>query len=224
MNSPTLTCAVTIHESSYDGRGRRLKKVVTNAGQYDGTVVFYYDGWKIIETRDGSGNLYQQFIHGTQYIDELVMMRVKDKGDLYVHQDANWNVIALTDLGGSVVQRNTYTPYGQMTVHQGTSFGDRDGDLDVDATDKGTPGSTLSESETHRVFERFWRADSSHREAHKNRCGLGLPLCQAVSAQLGGSIEATPGPDGIFNATVRLPYALSPRVLLDERQHLRERH
>ena len=41
---------VTIHTASYDGRGRRLKKVVTNAGQYDGTVVFYYDDWKIIET------------------------------------------------------------------------------------------------------------------------------------------------------------------------------
>ncbi len=37
---------------------------------------------------------------GTQYIDELVMVRVKDKGDLYVHQDANWNVVGLTDLGG----------------------------------------------------------------------------------------------------------------------------
>ncbi|MGB2986228.1 MAG: hypothetical protein WBE26_10125 [Phycisphaerae bacterium] len=42
------------------------------------------------ETRDGLGNLYQQAIHGTQYIDELVMVRVKDKGDLYVHQDADW--------------------------------------------------------------------------------------------------------------------------------------
>ena len=39
---------VTIHTASYDGRGRRIKKVVTNTGQHDGTVVFYYDGWKII--------------------------------------------------------------------------------------------------------------------------------------------------------------------------------
>ncbi len=75
----------------------------------------------------------QQFVHGTQYIDELVMMRRKaersegeppaigkvskdarvrattcpqqtstkrvrgGKGDLYVHQVANWNVIGLTD-------------------------------------------------------------------------------------------------------------------------------
>ncbi len=47
----------------------------------------------------------QQFIHGTQYIDELVMMRRKDKGDLYVHQDANWNVIGVSDLGGRLVEK-----------------------------------------------------------------------------------------------------------------------
>jgi len=135
---------VTLQTSEFDGQGRRIKKVVTNTGQWDGTTVFLFDGQKIIETRDGSGNLVQQFIHGTQYIDELVMMRAKSKGDLYVHQDANWNVIALTDLGGSIVERNVYTPYGEVTVHQETSYGDRDGDGDVDSTDKGTVGTTCT--------------------------------------------------------------------------------
>ena len=136
--------SVTIHEAEFDGRGRRIKKVVTNAGPDNGTVVFYYNGWKMIETRDGSGNLYQQFIHGTQYIDEIVMTRIADQGEYYVHQDANWNVIALTDMGGNVLERYEYTPYGQFTAHQVTGFGDRDGDGDVDATDKGTPGTTCS--------------------------------------------------------------------------------
>ena len=72
-----------------------MKKVVTNSGDFDGTVVYLFDGHKIIETRDGSNNVVRQFIHGTQYIDELVMMRAIDKGDLYIHQDANFNVIAL---------------------------------------------------------------------------------------------------------------------------------
>jgi RHS repeat-associated protein len=99
-------------------------------------VVYLYDGQKVIETRDGSANLVQQFIHGTQYIDELVMVRVADKGDLYVHQDANWNVIGLTDLGGSLVERYDYTPYGEVTVYQETGFGDYDGDGDVDSTDR----------------------------------------------------------------------------------------
>lgn len=103
-----------------------------------------YDGQKIIETRNGSGTTVQQFIHGTQYIDELVMVRVKDKGDLYVHQDANWNVIGMTDLGRHLVERDVYSPYGELTVHQSTGYGDRDGDGDVDSTDKGTVGTTCT--------------------------------------------------------------------------------
>ncbi len=127
---------VTIQTAEYDGIGRRMKKVVTNSGDLDGTVVYFYDGWKICETRDGSNNVYQQFIHGTRYIDELVMVRVADKGDLYVHQDANWNVIGLTDMGGSTVERYVLSPYGQLTVNQETGYGDYDGDGDVDATDR----------------------------------------------------------------------------------------
>jgi len=88
--------------------------------------------------------MVQQYIHGRQYIDELVMVRVKNKGDLYVHQDANWNVIGLTDLGGHLVERYVYTPYGELTVHQTTGYGDRDGDGDVDSDDKGTPGTTCT--------------------------------------------------------------------------------
>ena len=135
---------VTLQTAEYDGKGRRMKKVVTKSGPLDSTVVYLYDGWKICETQNGSDVMVQQFIHGTQYIDELVMVRVKDKGDLYVHQDANWNVVALTDLGTHLVERYVYTPYGELIVEQETSFGDRDGDADVDSTDKGTPGSTCT--------------------------------------------------------------------------------
>ena len=87
--------------------------------------------------QDGSDTMVQQFIHGTQYIDELVMVRVKDKGDLYIHQDANWNVVALTDLGTHLVERYVYTPYGELIVEQETGFGDYDGDGDVDNSDRG---------------------------------------------------------------------------------------
>ena len=72
------------------------------------------------------------------------MTRVKDKGEFTIHQDANWNVIATTDMAGRLQERYEYTPYGEVTVFQKTSFGDRDGDLDVDATDKGTVGTTCT--------------------------------------------------------------------------------
>jgi len=135
---------ITVQTANFDGLGRRMKKAVTNSGDQDATVVYLYDGQKIIQANDGSGNMVQQFIHGTQYIDELVMVRVKDKGDLYVHQDANWNVIGLSDLGGHLVERYKYSPYGEVAVDQVTGFGDRDGDSTVNSTDKGTVGVTCT--------------------------------------------------------------------------------
>ena len=163
---------VTIHTARYDGLGRRVRKVVTNAGVQDGTTVFYYEGQKIIETRDGSGNMVMQAIHGVRYIDELVMLRFADKGDLYVHQGersereqaaigkasriarvrpatrperasttratggANFNVIALTDLAGRVVEQYSYKPYGEVTVDQSRAFGDVNGDGDTNPLDR----------------------------------------------------------------------------------------
>jgi hypothetical protein len=46
--------------------GRRIKKVVTNAGDYDKTEVYFYDGQGIVQINNGSGTMVQQFIHGTQ--------------------------------------------------------------------------------------------------------------------------------------------------------------
>jgi RHS repeat-associated protein len=128
---------VTYQTANFDGLGRRIKKVVANSGDLDGTTVFYYDGQGIIETRDGSGNLVSQFVRGLRYIDEVVMVRAKDEGELYVHQDANWNVVGLTDLGGRLVERYVYRPYGEVIVHQLGGYADYDGDGDVDANDRG---------------------------------------------------------------------------------------
>jgi LytS/YehU family sensor histidine kinase len=50
-----------------------------------------------------------QVYHGTRYIDEVVGLRVKDQGRLYAHQDANWNVTALTDLTGRVIEQYWYS-------------------------------------------------------------------------------------------------------------------
>ncbi len=61
---------VVIQTAEFDGLGRRIKKVVTNSGDLDGTVIYLYDGWQIIETWNGSQQMEQQFIWGTQYIDD----------------------------------------------------------------------------------------------------------------------------------------------------------
>lgn len=56
-----------------------------------------------------------------------------------------------------------------------------------------------------RVFDRFWRNDSSQHGGQKTHCGLGLPLCKSVIEQLGGSINALVGANGIFTLTLRIP-------------------
>jgi RHS repeat-associated protein len=85
-----------------------------------------------------------QVYHGTRYIDEVVGLRVKDQGRLYAHQDANWNVTALTDLTGRVIEQYWYSPYGQLEAHVASHPFDFDDDGDVDAQDiaAGTSGGT----------------------------------------------------------------------------------
>jgi two-component system heavy metal sensor histidine kinase CusS len=68
-------------------------------------------------------------------------------------------------------------------------------------------GSSLPSEDIDRVFERFWRADPSYQDTdEESRCGLGLPLCKAVTEQLGGSICATADDSGMFTITIRLPH------------------
>ncbi|MCG3125447.1 MAG: hypothetical protein CHACPFDD_00269 [Phycisphaerae bacterium] len=110
------------------------------------TVNFYYDDqWRIVETRNGSNQATWQHLWGTQYIDELIWL--ERNGDptigndtdpdgtagegaespadhrYFAHQDRNWNVVALTDhgidVGGTLVERYTYTPYGDTQALQG---------------------------------------------------------------------------------------------------------
>lgn len=129
--------AVTFQTAEFYADGRRAGKNVTNSGDFDVDIRYYYDGQRICETRVGTEtSAHQQFIHGTRYIDELVMVRVAGKGDLYVHQDANWNVIGLSDMGGTLVERNVYKPYGEVTVHTETGYGDYTGDGKVNSTDR----------------------------------------------------------------------------------------
>ncbi|GJM25785.1 MAG: hypothetical protein DHS20C16_22000 [Phycisphaerae bacterium] len=126
---------VTIHEAAFDGLGRRVVKTVSNSGDLDGVTEYYHNSNQIIETRDGSGNLETQVYHGTQYIDEVVGQRIANMGRVYVHQDANYNVTGTTDLTARQIERNYYSPYGQLEVAVDSHPFDYDDDGDVDADD-----------------------------------------------------------------------------------------
>ncbi|MCC7291862.1 MAG: hypothetical protein IT449_07365 [Phycisphaerales bacterium] len=134
------TDATTLRTAEFDALGRRIEKVVSNSGDLDGTFRYGYNGQQLIETRDGSGNVLLQAYYGTQYIDELVALKL-EHGYCTVSQDANYNVTTLTDLAGRVLERVFYTEYGQPIIESESYFGDGDGDGDVDATDDAALGS-----------------------------------------------------------------------------------
>ena len=160
----------TIATYSYLPDNRRASKVVEHCGieavandAGDTTVHFYYGGgmgmggmdmggvgvsparWNVFETRNGSNQSTRQWVWGTQYVDEVLLMDVNGdpatsndcdpdtaaQGELgqdrryFYHQDRNWNVVALTeyDDGAGVTarihERYAYTPYGEFVVTKG---------------------------------------------------------------------------------------------------------
>jgi hypothetical protein len=101
---------------------------------------------------NGSDEVTLQVFPHARYIDEVVGLRVKDQGRMYAHQAEgdqggslkDWNVTALTDLTGRVIEQYWYSPYGQLEAHVAAHPFDFDDDGDVDAQDiaAGTSGGT----------------------------------------------------------------------------------
>jgi len=72
--------------------------------------------WQPADVRNGSDQTERVFVFGTQYVDEPICMAVnsdpqtdgdcfdEDDGRYFYHQDANYNVVALTDKIGRAVE------------------------------------------------------------------------------------------------------------------------
>ncbi len=116
--------SVLIATYSYDGAGRRIRKVV-HTGTGAGTTDYYYDNWNVIEERDAANALAQQYVYG-MYIDEPLVIDRNLDGDslatgggdsrLYYHQNASYSVYALTDELGQTAEGYLYDAYGRQTV------------------------------------------------------------------------------------------------------------
>jgi len=105
-----------VAEYAYDGVNRRTVKKRYSSGSLTETRDFYYsDQWQVIEERLAT-TVVEQFIWGIRYVDDLIL-RDRDVGAgvierLYACQDANFNVVALTDTGGFASLRFGYDAYG----------------------------------------------------------------------------------------------------------------
>jgi RHS repeat-associated protein len=129
---------VTIATYEYDGLTRRIQE--TQSGTTTG--LYYSTAWQVLEERAGGDGEREydgtQYIWSPVYIDALVLRDRDTDNDgesdplderLWVIQDANFNVTALVDSTGTVVERYTYTPFGVATVH------DRDYTVDSSGSD-----------------------------------------------------------------------------------------
>ncbi len=94
---------------AHDARMRNLKRVIN--GQ---TRFFYFDGWSLVQERDGSGNVVQNYVNGSR-IDEIIR-KTDSGGAVYYHSDALGSTVALTDGAGAVVERYSYDVFGTPTV------------------------------------------------------------------------------------------------------------
>ncbi|UCF43965.1 MAG: RHS repeat protein [Planctomycetota bacterium] len=106
-----------VHTYAYDALGRRIEKVVDSDGSPQITR-FFYDEWQVIKEQDGDGNTLATYVYGN-YIDEVVNMQ-RDSNDYYYHTDDLFDVMAVTDACGLVVERYEYQDYGEPNLFDGS--------------------------------------------------------------------------------------------------------
>ncbi len=128
----------TVAEYGYDGLGRRvIKKTYDSAGDLSEVRHFFLSDQDQVLQEDIEASPIPnpqslipvcQYVWGLRYVDDLVLRDDNSTGGdlgitgsglgrrLYAIQDANWNVVAVADTSGAVVERYTYTAYGQVEV------------------------------------------------------------------------------------------------------------
>jgi RHS repeat-associated protein len=152
---------VVLAQYKYFADDRRASKAVTNRGDFDATTYFFYDGHEVIEERNGSNEMTQQYIYGPRSRragNELVMIS-GENGTLWAYQDRNWNIMGLTTTFGTVQEEYNYTPYGRLLARRHTAFGDSDGDGDVDSTDRTAFNAAYGTSTGDQGWNRNFDAD-----------------------------------------------------------------
>ncbi|MFH1652489.1 MAG: apolipoprotein N-acyltransferase [Pseudomonadota bacterium] len=102
----------------YDALGRRISKSVSNV-----TTTFIYDGVNVIEEQVGGKTsatftslpLYKGELEGVG-VDSIISME-RDNNIYYYHTDTSGNIVALTDSKGALVERYSYSAYGEVEIH-----------------------------------------------------------------------------------------------------------
>jgi len=112
----------------YDALNRRVyRKADENQdGTSDTERTYVYGGWRVVQERDvASGNVHADYVDGL-YIDAHIFARVDTNGNgdfadpeeqFYYTTNNLYNVVALVDASGKIIERYEYKPYGEATVY-----------------------------------------------------------------------------------------------------------
>lgn len=107
---------------AYDGRNRCAKRrtYTYTSGNWSLTLdtCLYYDGWGLVEERDGSGNVIAAFASGP-VIDE-VLAKFTSTNTVFYHGDAQNSTLALSDANAAVVERYRYDAFGLPAIYDAT--------------------------------------------------------------------------------------------------------
>ena len=101
------TTSDTVQVNSYDGRNFRIVRVTYSGDSPSETRQFYHStSWQVLEEQVTAGTPDRQYVWGLRYIDDLILRDQFVSGTfsqrLYALQDANWNVVAISDIYGTV--------------------------------------------------------------------------------------------------------------------------
>jgi RHS repeat-associated protein len=120
----------TIVSYEYDGLGQRIRKDLPGGSSFDRDY-YFNDQWQLLTEVTG-GNVEAIYHWHPFYIDALaVRMRASDTH--FFIQDANFSVTAaVDDNGNTVVERYSYTPYGEVIFLDADFALDADNASDID--------------------------------------------------------------------------------------------
>ena len=103
--------------NQYDGLNRRIVRDGAEQRHF-----YYNQQWQVVEERVGTSTTSdKQYMYHPHYVDAVALMRNSSSSEYFYLQDANFNVTAVTDNTGAVVERYAYTPYGEATILNGAS-------------------------------------------------------------------------------------------------------
>ena len=116
--------------NEFDGLNRRIVRDETGGS---GVVThFYYNRqWQVLVEADSNDDPICMYAYHSHYVD-APGTRIDADGIKYYLHDANFNVTAVTDDAGTVKERYSYTPYGEVTVLYPNFSADADNKSDID--------------------------------------------------------------------------------------------